>query len=115
MMLRLSQPNLLKVFCFLWLSWSCAASAINLGLPQLQSRPGEPLRVEIPIRFSANEQTALSSLNVALPNKSVFERLGISQKILDLNPQAMVYRNRKDQLMILVETVTLYKFQKIHS
>lgn len=105
MMLRLSQPNLLKVFCFLWLSWSCAASAINLGLPQLQSRPGEPLRVEIPIRFSANEQTALSSLNVALPNKSVFERLGISQKILDLNPQAMVYRNRKDQLMILVETV----------
>jgi pilus assembly protein FimV len=105
MMLRLSQPNLLKVFCFLWLSWSCAASAINLGLPQLQSRPGEPLRVEIPIRFSANEQTALSSLNVALPNKSVFERLGISQKILDLNPQAIVYRNRKDQLMILVETV----------
>jgi pilus assembly protein FimV len=52
-----------------------------------------------------DEQGALSTLNVTLPNKASYERLGISQKILDLNPQAMVYRNRQEQLMVLVETV----------
>jgi pilus assembly protein FimV len=105
MMPCLSKSNLLKVFYFLFISWSSAAGAINLGLPQLLSQPGEPLRVEIPIRFSQNEQTALSSLTVVLPGKSVYERLGIPQNILELNPQAMVYRNRQDQLMILVESV----------
>ena len=104
-MLRLSQSRFLKLLCFVWLSWSFNAAAISLGAPQLQSRPGEPLRVEIPIRVGADEQGALSSLNVAMPNKAAYERLGISQKILQLNPQAMVYRNRQERLMVLVETV----------
>ena len=94
-----------KLLCFVLLSWSSLAGAVSLGAPQLQSRPGEPLRVEIPIRIGADEQGALSTLNVAMPNKAAYERLGISQKILDLNPQAMVYRNRQEQLMVLVETV----------
>ena len=81
------------------------ASAISLGAPQLQSRPGEPLRVEIPIRVGQDEQGALSSLNVKIPNRAAYERLGISQKILELNPQAMVYRTRTEKLMVLVETV----------
>ncbi|QWE09336.1 FimV/HubP family polar landmark protein [Polynucleobacter ibericus] len=104
-MFRISQIGLLKLLSFVLLSWSTMVGAISLGAPQLQSRPGEPLRVEIPIRVAADEQSALSSLNVAMPNKSVYERLGISQKILELNPQAMVYRNRSEQLMVLVETV----------
>ncbi len=104
-MLRLSQSSFLKLLCFVWLSWSFNAAAISLGAPQLQSRPGEPLRVEIPIRVGADEQGALSSLNVGMPNKAAYERLGISQKILQLNPQAMVYRNRQERLMVLVETV----------
>ena len=104
-MLRLSQSRFLKLLCFVWLSWSFNAAAVSLGAPQLQSRPGEPLRVEIPIRVGADEQGALSSLNVAIPNKAAYERLGISQKILQLNPQAMVYRNRQERLMVLVETV----------
>ncbi|MBU3566109.1 FimV/HubP family polar landmark protein [Polynucleobacter sp. MWH-HuK1] len=104
-MLRLSQLRFLKLLCFVWLSWSYHVAAISLGAPQLQSRPGEPLRVEIPIRVGADEQGALSSLNVVMPNKAGYERLGISQKILQLNPQAMVYRNRQEQLMVLVETV----------
>ena len=104
-MLRLSQSRFLKLLCFVWLSWSFSAAAISLGAPQLQSRPGEPLRVEIPIRIGDDEQGALSSLNVAMPNKAAYERLGISQKILQLNPQAMVYRNRQERLMVLVETV----------
>ena len=104
-MLRLSQSSFLKLLSFVLLSWSFNAAAISLGAPQLQSRPGEPLRVEIPIRVGADEQAALSSLNVAMPNKAAYERLGISQKILQLNPQAMVYRNRQERLMVLVETV----------
>ena len=103
-MSRISQLGL-KLLCIFLFSWSSLASAITLGAPQLQSRPGEPLRVEIPIRVGADEQGALSSLNVAMPNKAAYERLGISQKILPLNPQAMVYRNRQEQLMVLVETV----------
>jgi pilus assembly protein FimV len=104
-MFRINQLSLIKLLSVVLLSWSSIAGAITLGSPQLQSRPGEPLRVEIPIRVNADEQGALSSLNVAIPNKASYERLGISQKILELNPQAMVYRNRQEQLMVLVETV----------
>ena len=104
-MYRICQLSFLKLLSFVLLSWSFNAAAISLGAPQIQSRPGEPLRVEIPIRVGADEQAALSSLNVAMPNKAAYERLGISQKILQLNPQAMVYRNRQERLMVLVETV----------
>ena len=104
-MSRVSQLSLFKFLCFVWLSWSCAAWALTLGSPQLLSRPGEPLRVEIPIRIGSGEDDALSTLKAALPNKAAFERLGISQKILELNPQVMVYRNRQEQLMVLLETV----------
>lgn len=97
--------GLIKLLSFVLLGWSSLAGALTLGAPQLQSRSGEPLRVEIPIRLSADEQDALSSLTVKIPNKASYERLGISSKILDLNPQAMVYRNRQEKLMVLVETV----------
>jgi pilus assembly protein FimV len=102
---RISRAQFFKGLCCVWLSWVCSAWAVSLGSPQLQSRPGEPLRVEIPIRLAADEQGDLASLKVALASKSAYERLGISQKILDLNPQTMVYRNRQEQLMVLVETV----------
>lgn len=102
---RPSQLSVIKVLCFVWLSWSCAAWALSLSSPQLLSKSGEPLRVEIPIRLAADEETVLSSLKAAMPPKEVFERLGISQKILELNPQVMVYRNRQERLMVLVETV----------
>lgn len=102
---RPSQLSVIKTLCFVWLSWSCAAWALSLGSPQLLSKSGEPLRVEIPIRLAADEEAALSSLKAAMPPKEVFERLGISQKILELNPQVMVYRNRQERLMVLVETV----------
>ena len=104
-MLRINWLSFIRLLSIVLLSWSSIASAITLGSPQLQSRPGEPLRLEIPIRVGADEQSVLSSLNVVMPNKAAYERLGISQKILELNPQAMVYRNRQEQLMVLVETV----------
>jgi pilus assembly protein FimV len=102
---RPSQLSVIKALCFVLLSWSCAAWALSLGSPQLLSKSGEPLRVEIPIRLAADEEAALASLKAAMPPKEVFERLGISQKILELNPQVMVYRNLQERLMVLVETV----------
>ncbi|MBU3622411.1 FimV/HubP family polar landmark protein [Polynucleobacter sp. AP-Latsch-80-C2] len=104
-MSRSSQLSCFKALCIVWLSWSCSAWAVSLGSPQLLSRPGEPLRVEIPIRIGSSEEEALSTLKAVLPNKAAFERLGISPKILELNPQVMVYRNRQEQLMVLLETV----------
>ena len=104
-MLRFSQIQFARALCLVWLSWSCAAGAISLGSPKLLSRPGEPLKVEFPIRVGVDEQSALSSLNVGIANKAVYDRLGISQKILALNPQAMIYRNQQEQLMVLLETV----------
>ena len=77
-MFRIGQLGL-KLLCVVLLSWSSIAGAISLGPPQLQSRPGEPLRVEIPVRVGADEQGALSTLNVIMPNKASYERLGISQ------------------------------------
>ncbi|MBU3577392.1 FimV/HubP family polar landmark protein [Polynucleobacter sp. UK-Kesae-W10] len=104
-MSRGAQLHFVKALCCIWLGWACSAWALTLGSPQLQSRPGEPLRVEIPIRIAPEEQSALESLKVTLPVKGAYERAGASQKIIDLNPQAMVYRNRQEQLMVLVETV----------
>ena len=104
-MFRISQIQFAKALCLVWLSWSCTAGAISLGSPKLLSRPGEPLKVEFPIRVGVDEQSALSSLNVAIPNRGAYERLGISKKIIDLNPQAMIYRNQQQQLMVLLETV----------
>ncbi|WP_255532939.1 FimV/HubP family polar landmark protein [Polynucleobacter sp. CS-Odin-A6] len=94
-----------KALCLIWLSWSCTAGAISLGSPKLLSRPGEPLKVEFPIRVGAEEQSLISSLNVDISNKAVYEKRGVSQKLLMFNPQAMVYRNQKERLMVLVETV----------
>lgn len=104
-MITLGRLSILKGLCFVWLSWSCACWAVSLGSPLLLSRQGEPLRVEIPIRLAPDEEAVLSSLKAGMVNKPGFERLGISQKILDLNPQVMVYRNRQERLMVLVETV----------
>ncbi len=105
-MLRHCQPRFIKALCLVWLSWSCAAFAISLGSPALQSKSGEPLRVEIPIRVGFDEQAALASLKVSTLPKASYERLGISQKILDLNPQLSIYRNSQEQLVVLVETVS---------
>ena len=104
-MLRNRQRRFIKALCLVWLSWSCSVWAISLGSPTLQSKSGEPLRVEIPIRVGAEEQSALASLKVNTLPKASYERLGISQKILDLSPQLSIYRNPQEQLVVLVETV----------
>ena len=103
-MLRNYQLRFVKALCLVWLSCSCTSWAITLGSPVLQSKFGEPLRVEIPIRIAADEQAALDSLKASTLPKASYERLGASQKILDLNPQISIYRNSLEQLVVLVET-----------
>ncbi len=96
---------LIKFLCLISLSWASTVFAITLGSPQLLSKPNEPLKVEIPIRLASDEQVDLSILQVSIPSISAYERLGVSSKLLELDPQATVYRNRREQLVILLETV----------
>ena len=102
--IRLHLKNFFFFLCCL--SWSFAASAVSLGSPKLLSHPGEPLRVQSPIRLSPVDNADLDTLKAAMPSRDVYERLGISPKILEFNAQSMVYRNSNDQLMVLLETVT---------
>ena len=104
-MLRFIQLSCKQALLLVCLSWSCLVGAMTLGSVHLLSRPGEPLRAEIPIKVNPQDKELLDSLSVKLPGKDAYEHLGVSQKILDLNPQAMVYRNRQEVLMVLVETV----------
>jgi len=102
---RLLGRLLTPLTCVFLLSWSGVVGAISLGSPQVQSQAGQALRVEIPIRISAQEQDLLESLKVQMPSPSDYARLGISGKVLNFNLQAMVYRNKEERLMVLVETV----------
>jgi len=102
---RLSGRLLTPLTCVFLLSWSGVVGAISLGSPQVQSQAGQALRVEIPIRISAQEEDLLESLKVQVPGPSDYARLGISGKVLNFNLQAMVYRNKDERLMVLVETV----------
>jgi pilus assembly protein FimV len=102
-------PNILMLkFIFaglIGIALSSTVFAINLGKANLVSRPGETLRVEVPIELGADEQALLSSLSASIPPALTYERLGVSPKILDFNTQVMVYRSNDERLMILIETV----------
>ena len=103
--MRLSGRLLTPLTCVFLLSWSGVVGAISLGSPQVQSQAGQALRVEIPIRISAQEQDLLESLKVQMPSPSDYTRLGISGRVLNFNLQSIVYRNKDERLMVLVETV----------
>jgi len=103
-MLKFSQLFFIKSLCLVLLSWSCIATAISLGSPKLLSKPNEPLRVEIPILVNAGEQASITSLEASTPTKATYDRLGVSSKVLDFNAQSRVYRNKQEQLTVLVET-----------
>ena len=103
--MQLSGRLLTQLTCVFLLGWSSVVGAISLGSPQVQSQAGQALRVEIPIRISAQEEDLLESLKVQVPGPSDYARLGISGKVLNFNLQAMVYRNKDERLMVLVETV----------
>lgn len=97
--------RLAKLICLLWLSWSFTAAAISLGSPKLLSKPGDPLKLEFAIKVGEDEQPLLDTLSVNVSNTALYERLGISRKLLEFNPQAMIYRNQQQKLMVLLETV----------
>jgi pilus assembly protein FimV len=96
---------LIKFLCLISLSWASTVFAITLGSPQLLSKPNEPLKVEIPIRLASDEQVDLTSMQVSLPSSAAYERLGVSSRLLNFNPQVILYRNQSERLFVLLETV----------
>ncbi|QWD63278.1 FimV/HubP family polar landmark protein [Polynucleobacter sp. MWH-UH2A] len=104
-MTRVYRFPLIKLLCLTMLGWTSMSWGFTLDAPQVMSLAGEPLRVEIPIRITAEDQAILPSLTVDLPNGMLYEQYGVSQRIVALNPQAMIYRNHQEDLMVLIETV----------
>ena len=96
---------IVRLLCLIYLSWGSTVAALTLGSPQLLSKPDQSLKVEIPIRLASHEQGDLSTLQVSIPNAASYERLGVSNRVLGFNTQAMVYRNSANQLAILFETI----------
>ena len=84
--------------------WSSMAGAFVLGTPKVLSQPGQPLRVEIPVKIKTEEADQLDQLQVAVPGKVAYERLGISSTILDFNPKASLDRRDGKRAFVLIET-----------
>ena len=96
------------LFCLIWLGCACSVSALTLGSPKVISKPGEPLRAEIPINFLTNEKAKYAdSLSVEIPSQKEYERLGISPRVLELNVLAGIYQNTEGRLVVLVELSNL--------
>ncbi|MBJ7379188.1 MAG: pilus assembly protein FimV [Polynucleobacter sp.] len=97
----------LSFICLLaWFGTACAQNNLSLGSPKLLSKTGEALRVEIPIRI-APANSSFDAITVEIPNQAVYERLGISSRILDLNPSIQLQAGKDSGAMILlVESAT---------
>ena len=80
------------------------AEAITLGSPVMLSKPGEPLKAEIPLRMSAQDQSNLDALSIEPISKIDYERLGISPRILEFKPTISLRKVSPSQGMITVES-----------
>ena len=88
------------VSCFVW----TAAYAVTLGSPMMLSKPGESLKVEIPVKTKQEDQKTVDALSVNPLTKAEYERLGISSKILDYNPNISLKKVNSGQQVIIIET-----------
>ncbi len=82
------------------------AHAVTLGSPIILSKPGEPLKAEIPVRLGVDDQTYLQSLSIDPVPKADYDRLGISAKILDYKPTIVLRRVSLTQLVIAVDSAS---------
>lgn len=87
---------------FIWPS----AHAVTLGSPSILSKPGEPLKAEIPVRIGADDQVYLQTLTIDPVPKADYDRLGISAKILDYKPNIVLRRVSQTQLIITVDSAS---------
>jgi pilus assembly protein FimV len=84
--------------------WCANAGAFSLGTPKVLSQPGQPIRAEIPLRTTSGDEAELSRLQVTMPSKAAYERLGIASAILELEPQLRIDRRDGNRSFILLET-----------
>ena len=80
--------------------------AVTLGSPMMLSKPGEPLKVEIPVKAKADDKSILETLSIDLVPKSEYERLGISSKILDYKPSISLRKVSPGQQIITIDADT---------
>ena len=80
--------------------------AVTLGSPMMLSKPGEPLKVEIPVKAKADDKNILETLSIDLVPKSEYERLGISSKILDYKPSISLRKVSPGQQIITIDADT---------
>jgi pilus assembly protein FimV len=104
-MIKIIRPYFFAFTCLLLVGLANTAGAITLGSPLILSKSGDPLQVEFPIYLSKDEDADLTTLQASLSSQAFYQNFGISEKIYEFNPQVMVYRNRQQKLMILLETV----------
>ena len=95
---------LVAVFASIGFVWCANAGAFSLGTPKVLSQPGQPIRAEIPLRITAVDEAELSRLQVTIPSKAAYERLGIASAILELEPQLRIDRRDGNRNFILLET-----------
>jgi len=88
------------VSCFVWTT----AQAITLGSPVMLSKPGEPLKVEIPVKAKLEDKSSLETISIELVPKSEYDRLGISSKILDYIPSIAIRKGSSGQQIITIES-----------
>jgi len=88
------------VSCFVWTT----AQAITLGSPVMLSKPGEPLKVEIPVKAKLEDKSTLETISIELVPKSEYERLGVSSKILDYIPSIAIRKGSSGQQIITIES-----------
>jgi len=79
--------------------------AVTLGSPMMLSKPGEPLKVEIPVKAKADDKNILETLSIDLVPKSEYERLGISSKILDYKPSISLRKVSPGQQIITIGAI----------
>ena len=88
------------VSCFVWTT----AQAITLGSPVMLSKPGEPLKVEIPVKAKLEDKSSLETISIELVPKSEYDRLGVSSKILDYIPSIAIRKGSSGQQIITIES-----------
>ena len=106
---RLSRPSFLTaIFSFTALAWFNVAGAVTLGSPQLISKPGEPFRTEIPLLLLPDELPLVELMKAEVPSSATFERFSISNRVLELKPQASIRQAKtatgQTQYQILIQS-----------
>ena len=103
--------NWLVLAIIIFFMWP-AAHALTLGSPIILSKPKEPLRAEIPVRIGVEDQADSESLQINPIERTDYERLGISPRILEYKPTITLKRVNPKQFVLVVTTTNPIEAEK---